>query len=50
MDENTVFGIASCSKAFAAASVAILVDEGKLKWDDNNNQVIITYRDKNNNE
>ena len=34
VDENTVFGIASCSKAFAAASVAILVDEGKLNWDD----------------
>jgi len=34
VDENTVFGIASCSKAFTAASVAILVDEGKLKWDD----------------
>lgn len=34
VDENTVFGIASCSKAFTAASIAILVDEGKLNWDD----------------
>jgi len=34
VDENTVFGIASCSKAFTAATIAILVDEGKLKWDD----------------
>lgn len=34
VDENTVFGIASCSKAFTAASVAILVEEGKLSWDD----------------
>ena len=34
VDENTVFGIASCSKAFTAASIAILVDEGKLRWDD----------------
>lgn len=33
VDENTLFGIASNSKAFAAASLAILVDEGKLKWD-----------------
>ena len=34
VDENTLFGIASCSKAFTAASLAILVDDGKLKWDD----------------
>lgn len=30
---ETVFAIGSCSKAFAAASVAMLVDEGKLEWD-----------------
>lgn len=34
VDENTIFGIASCSKAFTAACIAILVDEGKLNWDD----------------
>src|ERR1051325_11037899 len=34
VDENTLFAIASNSKAFTAASIAILVDEGKLKWDD----------------
>lgn len=34
VDENTLFGIASCSKAFTAACIAILVDEGKLSWDD----------------
>lgn len=34
VDENTIFGIASCSKAFTAASMAILVEEGKLDWDD----------------
>jgi CubicO group peptidase (beta-lactamase class C family) len=34
VDENTLFGIASNSKAFTAAALAILVDEGKLKWDD----------------
>lgn len=31
---DTVFAIASCSKAFCSALVAMLVDEGKLKWDD----------------
>ena len=34
MDENTLFGIASNSKAFTAASLGLLVDEGKIKWDD----------------
>ena len=34
VDENTLFGIASNSKAFTAATLGILIDEGKLKWDD----------------
>jgi len=34
VDENTLFGIASNSKAFTASALAILVDEGKLNWDD----------------
>ena len=34
VDENTYFRLASTSKAFTAASLAILVDEGKLQWDD----------------
>lgn len=34
VDENTRFGIASNSKAFTAAALGILMDEGKLKWDD----------------
>ncbi len=34
VDENTLFGIASISKAFTTASLGILMDEGKLKWDD----------------
>ncbi|HXF43806.1 MAG TPA: serine hydrolase, partial [Pyrinomonadaceae bacterium] len=34
VDEKTVFAIGSASKAFTAASLAILIDEGKLKWDD----------------
>lgn len=34
MDENTLVGIASNSKAFTAVALGILVDEGKIKWDD----------------
>ncbi|MDD5543765.1 MAG: serine hydrolase [Acidobacteriia bacterium] len=34
VDANTLFGIASNTKAFTAAALAILVDEGKLRWDD----------------
>jgi CubicO group peptidase (beta-lactamase class C family) len=34
VDESTNFMIASCSKAFTTASIARLVDQGKLKWDD----------------
>lgn len=34
VDENTLFGIASNSKAFTSAALGMLVDEKKLKWDD----------------
>lgn len=34
VDKNTLFGIASCSKAFTAACIAILVERGELNWDD----------------
>jgi len=34
VDENTLFGIASCSKAFTSACIAILVEQGKLGWKD----------------
>jgi len=34
VDENTLFGIASNSKAFTTAALGMLVDEGKLDWDD----------------
>lgn len=32
--ETTLFGIASNSKAFTTATLGILVDEGKISWDD----------------
>lgn len=34
VDERTIFAIGSSSKAFTAAALAMLVDEGKIKWDD----------------
>ncbi len=34
VDGNTLFGIASNSKAFTAAAMGILVDEGKVNWND----------------
>jgi CubicO group peptidase (beta-lactamase class C family) len=34
VDENTLFAIASNSKAFTSAALGILVDEKKLSWDD----------------
>ncbi len=35
VDAHTNFAIASNTKAFTSAALAILVDEGKLKWTDN---------------
>ena len=34
VDERTVFAIGSVTKAFTAAALGMLVDEGKLGWDD----------------
>ena len=34
LDENTLFAVASTSKAFTAAALGMLVDEGRISWDD----------------
>ncbi len=34
VDEHTLFAVASNSKSFTAAALAILVDEKKISWDD----------------
>jgi CubicO group peptidase (beta-lactamase class C family) len=44
MDANTLVGIASNSKAFTAAALGLLVDEGKLRWDDKVTDYIPEFR------
>ncbi len=34
VDEHTIFGMASLTKAMTATALGMLVDEGKLHWDD----------------
>jgi len=34
VDENTLFGVASNTKAFTAAALGMLIDEKKMSWDD----------------
>jgi CubicO group peptidase (beta-lactamase class C family) len=34
VDADTIFEIGSLSKAFTAAALAVLVDRGKIRWDD----------------
>src|SRR5664279_953418 len=44
VDEFTLFGIASNTKAFTVAALGILIDEGKLKWDDKVTDYIPEFR------
>lgn len=37
---DTLFDIGSCTKAFTAGAVGILMDEGKMHWDDHVNEYI----------
>jgi len=34
VDQNTLFALASNTKAFTASALAMLVDQGKIKWDE----------------
>jgi CubicO group peptidase (beta-lactamase class C family) len=43
-DANTLFAIASNSKAFTSAALGILVDEGKLKWETKVIDIIPEFR------
>lgn len=43
-DEHTLFAIASNTKAFTSAALAILVDEGKLRWDTRVTDIIPEFR------
>jgi len=44
VDAFTLFGIASNTKAFTVAALGILVDEGKLSWDEKVNDIIPEFR------
>lgn len=44
VDENTLFAIGSNTKAFTATLVAMLVDDGKLKWTDRVVQVLDEFQ------
>ena len=41
---TSLFNIASCTKAFTAAAIGILVDEGKIKWTDKVTDYIPEFR------
>ena len=44
MNENTLVGIASNSKGFTCFALAMLVDQGKLNWDDKVTKYIPEFR------
>jgi CubicO group peptidase (beta-lactamase class C family) len=44
VDPDTIFAIGSNTKAFTAAALAVLIDEGKLHWDDRVIDVLPEFR------
>lgn len=44
VDENTLFGVASNTKAFTAAALGMLVDEKKISWDTKVTDVIPEFK------
>lgn len=44
VDANTLFGIASNSKAFTSTALAMLIDEEQLKWDDKVTQYLPEFK------
>jgi len=44
VDENTLFAIGSISKSTVAVALGMLVDEGKLKWDDRVTQYLPDFQ------
>ena len=44
VDENTLFGVASNTKAFTAAALGMLVDQNKITWDTKVTEVIPEFK------
>src|SRR5699024_9568922 len=44
VNANTLFGVASNTKAFTSASIAKLVDEGKIDWDTKVTDIIPEFK------
>lgn len=44
VDEHSLFAIASNTKAFISASLALLVEQGKLKWSDKVHEILPHFR------
>lgn len=44
VDKNTLFGVASNTKAFTTAALAQLIDAGKLEWDTKVNDIIPEFK------
>lgn len=44
VNENTLFGVASNTKAFTAAALGQLIDQGKLTWDTKVNDIIPEFK------